>query len=110
MKNLTKHSYILILTVLYSGINTTIFAQKTSLMNDYSWRAIGPANMGGRVTDIDGVPGDASTFYVSGADGGIHKTTDGGSVLHLFLKTKEPYSIGALTLAPSDKNVLGGNR
>jgi hypothetical protein len=47
-------------------------------MNDYSWRAIGPANMGGRVTDIDGVPGDASTFYVSGADGGIHKTTDGG--------------------------------
>ncbi|HPI80913.1 MAG TPA: hypothetical protein PLM35_10310, partial [Cyclobacteriaceae bacterium] len=30
----------------------------------YKWRAIGPANMGGRVTDIVGVPGDPSTFYL----------------------------------------------
>ncbi|HCR53813.1 MAG TPA: glycosyl hydrolase, partial [Cytophagales bacterium] len=36
----------------------------------YKWRAIGPANMGGRVTDIVGVPGDQSTFYFGGADGG----------------------------------------
>ncbi len=106
MKNLTKNSYILILTILYSGINTTIFAQKASLMNDYSWRAIGPANMGGRVTDIDGVPGDASTFYVSGADGGIHKTTDGGVSFTPIFEKQRAYSIGALTLAPSDKNVL----
>lgn len=106
MKNLIKHSYILILTVLYSGINTAIFAQKASLMNDYSWRAIGPANMGGRVTDIDGVPGDVSTFYVSGADGGIHKTTDGGVSFTPIFENQRAYSIGALTLAPSDKNVL----
>ena len=45
--------------------------------------------MGGRVTDIDGVPGDPSTFYVSGADGGIHKTIDGGVISNLFLKIKE---------------------
>jgi photosystem II stability/assembly factor-like uncharacterized protein len=106
MKNLTKHSYILILTILYSGINTTIYSQKASLMNDYSWRAIGPANMGGRVTDIDGVPGDVSTFYVSGADGGIHKTTDGGVSFTPIFENQRAYSIGALTLAPSDKNVL----
>ncbi|MGB2513700.1 MAG: VPS10 domain-containing protein [Flavobacteriaceae bacterium] len=106
MKNLTKHSYILILTILYSGINRTIYAQKASSMNDYSWRAIGPANMGGRVTDIDGVPGDASTFYVSGADGGIHKTTDGGVSFTPIFEKQRAYSIGALTLAPSDKNVL----
>ena len=42
------------------------------------WRAIGPANMGGRVTDIVGVPGDPSTFYFAGADGGVFKTTNGG--------------------------------
>ena len=47
-------------------------------LKSYEWRAIGPANMGGRVTDIDGIPGDPSTFYVSGADGGIFKTTNGG--------------------------------
>ena len=42
-----------------------------------------------RVTDIDGVPGDPSTFYVSGADGGIFKTINGGVALTLFLKIKE---------------------
>ena len=64
-----------------------------------SWRAIGPANMGGRVTDIDGVPGDPSTFYVSGVDGGIFETTNGG-VSFNPLEKQRAYSIGALTIAP----------
>ena len=28
----------------------------SEMLKSMSWRAIGPANMGGRVTDIDGVP------------------------------------------------------
>ena len=51
---------------------------KSEFLQSYSWRAMGPVNMGGRVTDIDGIPGYLSTFYVCGADGGVHKTTDGG--------------------------------
>jgi photosystem II stability/assembly factor-like uncharacterized protein len=62
--------------------------------------------MGGRVTDIDGVPGDPSTFYVSGADGGIHKTIDGGVSFQPIFENQRAYSIGALTIAPSDKNIL----
>lgn len=70
------------------------------------WRAIGPANMGGRVTDIDGIPGDPSTYYVSGADGGIFKTTNGGVTFKPIFENQRAYSIGALTIAPSDHNVL----
>ncbi|RMG23028.1 MAG: hypothetical protein D6730_15290 [Bacteroidetes bacterium] len=70
------------------------------------WRAIGPANMGGRVTDIDGLPGDPSTFYVSGADGGIFKTTNGGATFEPIFDGQDAYSIGALAIAPSDPNVL----
>ena len=78
MKNLNKlRQNIISVLILLIGLNE-VYAQKAELLNNYSWRAIGPANMGGRVTDIDGVPGDPSTFYVSGADGGIHKTVDGG--------------------------------
>ena len=105
MKHLNTHYYILSLLFI-SLLTTDILAQKADMLNTYSWRAIGPANMGGRVTDIDGVPGDASTFYVSGADGGIHKTTDGGVSFKPIFENQRAYSIGALTLAPSDKNVL----
>ncbi len=75
-------------------------------LKSYEWRAIGPANMGGRVTDIDGLPGDPSTFYVSGADGGIFKTTNGGVNFTPIFEGQRAYSIGALTIAPSDPNVL----
>ena len=85
------------------------FAQKgnyADALKSYEWRAIGPANMGGRVTDIDGIPGDPSTFYVSGADGGIFKTTNGGVHFTPIFEGQRAYSIGALTIAPSDPNVL----
>ena len=75
-------------------------------LKSYEWRAIGPANMGGRVTDIDGIPGDPSTFYVSGADGGIFKTSNGGVNFTPIFEGQRAYSIGALTIAPSDPNVL----
>ena len=75
-------------------------------MNDLKWRAIGPANMGGRVTDIDGIPGDPSTFYVSGADGGVFKTTNGGATFESLFTDQRAYSVGALTIAPSDHNVI----
>jgi photosystem II stability/assembly factor-like uncharacterized protein len=75
-------------------------------MENIEWRAIGPANMGGRVTDIDGAPGDPSTFYVSGADGGVFRTTNGGVTFDELFTKEKSYSVGALTLAPSDPNVL----
>lgn len=70
------------------------------------WRPIGPANMGGRVTDIAGIPGDPSTFYVAGADGGLFKTTNGGTTFTALFTDQKAYSIGAIAIAPSDKEVI----
>ncbi|MEO1204638.1 MAG: hypothetical protein AAFX10_18185, partial [Pseudomonadota bacterium] len=75
-------------------------------MESVEWRAIGPANMGGRVTDIDGIPGDPSTFYISGADGGVFRTTNAGVTFDELFTKQKSYSVGALTLAPSDPNVI----
>lgn len=108
--NFNKLYFSILGLFLITGLNDQTNAQsnpsKSDLLQSYSWRAIGPANMGGRVTDIDGVPGDPSTFYVSGADGGIHKTTDGGVSFEPIFENQRAYSIGALTIAPSDKNIL----
>jgi len=70
------------------------------------YRSIGPTNMGGRVADVDGIPGDPKTFYVSGVDGGIFKTTNGGTTFAEIFNDQAFYSIGALAVAPSDPNVL----
>lgn len=69
-----------------------------------TWRSIGPANMGGRVTDILGVPGNVDTFYVAGADGGVFKTTNAGVTFQELFTDQPVYSVGAL--ASSDHNVI----
>src|SRR6185295_521235 len=43
------------------------------------WRSIGPANMGGRTADVEGVPGNANIFYVATASGGLWKTINAGT-------------------------------
>lgn len=85
---------------------TASAADAAKALEAIEWRAIGPANMGGRVTDIDGVPGDPYTFYVSGADGGVFKTRNGGVTFDELFTKEKSYSVGALTLAPSDPNVI----
>jgi photosystem II stability/assembly factor-like uncharacterized protein len=71
-----------------------------------TWRAIGPANMGGRVTALAVVESDPSTYYVATASGGLLKTTNNGTTFtHLFDK-QATVSIGDVAVAPSDPNVL----
>ncbi|MFQ5678582.1 MAG: hypothetical protein ACE5HP_03905 [Gemmatimonadota bacterium] len=77
-----------------------------TVLNSLEWRSIGPANMGGRVSAIEGVPGDPLTFWVGGADGGVFKTTNGGTTFEVQFTDQPAYSVGALALAPSDPNVL----
>jgi photosystem II stability/assembly factor-like uncharacterized protein len=79
---------------------------EAALLANLKWRSIGPANMGGRVTAIEGVPGDPYTFYVGGADGGIFKTTNGGTTFKALFDNQAVLSIGAITVAPSDPNVV----
>ena len=98
----------LLIVLLGMSLPPTAQAQMTEAdaLKSMKWRAIGPANMGGRVTDIVGVPGDASTYYVAGADGGVFKTTNGGVTFEALFTDQKSYSVGALALAPSDVNVV----
>ena len=69
-------------------------------------RNIGPAIMGGRIDDFAVVEGNPSTFYVGTASGGILKTTNNGTTFEPVFDAELVSSIGDLTLAPSDPQVL----
>jgi photosystem II stability/assembly factor-like uncharacterized protein len=70
------------------------------------WRSIGPANMGGRIADVEGVPGDPNVVYVASASGGLWKTTNGGVTWKPIFERQGTISIGDIALAPGNPDVV----
>ncbi len=68
----------------------------------FEWRTIGPANVDGRVTDVEGIPWPSKTFFVASAAGGIWKTTNAGTTFRPVFEKERVVSMGDLAIAPSD--------
>jgi photosystem II stability/assembly factor-like uncharacterized protein len=69
-------------------------------------REIGPAVMGGRVSDIALDPADPHTFYVAMATAGLMKTTDNGGSFRSIFEREAVASTGAVAVAPSNPKVV----
>jgi photosystem II stability/assembly factor-like uncharacterized protein len=74
-------------------------------MSGLKWRLIGPFR-GGRVVAVAGVPGDSTTFYFGGVNGGIWKTSDAGTVWKPIFDDQPIGSIGAIAVALSDPKII----
>jgi photosystem II stability/assembly factor-like uncharacterized protein len=70
------------------------------------WRSIGPANMGGRTADVEGVPGNPNVVYVATGSGGLWKTVNGGMTWKPIFERQGTFSIGDIALAPSNPDVV----
>ncbi len=79
-------------------------ALDSATLASFRWRSIGPANMGGRVSDVAGIPSPSKTFYVAAAAGGVFKTTNAGTTFQPIFDKERVASMGALAIAPSDTN------
>jgi len=75
-------------------------------MPGLTWREIGPAIMGGRISDLAVVESNPAIFYVGTATGGVWKTTDHGTNFTPIFDDQPMSSIGDVTLAPSNPNVV----
>ena len=71
-----------------------------------AWRSIGPANMGGRTADVEGVPGNANVVYAATGSGGLFKTVNGGVTWKPIFERHGTISIGDIALAPSNPEVV----
>ncbi len=85
--------------------SVTAQAPDSALLAGLEWRSIGPTNMAGRVTDVEGVPGTA-TFYVASAAGGIWKTINNGTTFTAQFQNERVVAMGDLAIAPSDPSVI----
>lgn len=86
-------------TAARSAIDTTALAR-------LNFRSIGPANMMGRATDVEGVPGNPNIVYVGTAAGGVWKTTNGGTTWAPLFDNQPTLSIGDMALEPGNPEVI----
>ena len=77
-----------------------------SWLKGVTWRNIGPANMGGRITDLAINPNDPSMWWAATASGGLIKTTNNGISFEYQFDKQATVSIGAVAVAASDPNIV----
>jgi photosystem II stability/assembly factor-like uncharacterized protein len=73
--------------------------------NDLNWRLVGPYRAGWSTVAL-GVPGEDQSFLFGAAGGGVWKSTDAGNNWFSLTDKVPITSVGALAIAPSDRNVI----
>ncbi len=112
MKNLFGIYPVVLLLVAALSVNT--FAEddkapdslKNISLSGLSFRSIGPAITGGRISSIAVNPFDHSEFYVGSGHGSLWKTTNNGVTFSPIFDSVEPYAIGFLAIDPTNPNVV----
>jgi len=70
------------------------------------FRAIGPASMSGRISDLAVYEPNPSIFYVGTAHGGVWKTTNGGTTFDAQFQDQGLISIGDVTVSQSNPDLV----
>jgi hypothetical protein len=63
-----------------------------------AWQSLGPANIGGRITDLVAHPTQTNTVFAGAATGGVWKSTDAGATFTQVWNPTLTPSIGALAV------------
>jgi len=107
-KLLSIRSLVAVSVLSTLGPSLAVAAQSTvpeSAYSDLTWRLVGPFRSGW-ATAVAGIPDNPATYYFGAADGGVWRTTDAGSTWQPLFDDQGSASIGALTIAPSDPQVI----
>lgn len=84
---------------------TSAFAQQ-HLWQDLQWRNVGPANMGGRITDIEAVESNPATVFLASASGGVFKSINAGTTWTPIFDTYGTGNIGDLAIYQKNPNII----
>jgi len=76
------------------------------LSHDMVWRNIGPANMGGRIVDIEAVEGDFKRVFVGTATGGVWRSVNAGNSWEPIFDDYPVVSVGDLAIFQPTPDII----
>ena len=96
--------FTIILSVLFIDLNA--IENKDSLLNQMSWRGIGP-DRGGRSLAVSGSPSRINEYYFGAVGGGLWKTIDGGQTWKPVTDGQiRSSSVGAVAVSESNPDIV----
>ena len=110
-----KNNLLILIIVVFTF--TTSFAKNKNPKNEkdtvlaktfsgLKWRSIGPALVSGRISDIAVDKNNKAHYYVTAAAGHVWETVNNGASFNPIFDNYGVYSIGCITIDPSNSNIL----
>ena len=85
----------------------TIYAQNsTDLFSDLTFRNIGPSVAGGRIHDVEVMPGNPEMLFIASASGGIWKSINKGTTWKPVFDNEVISTFGDIAISKSNTNIL----
>ena len=75
-------------------------------LDNMDWRLIGPANMSGRIIDVEVYEANPKIYYVGSAGGGLIKTVNNGVTFDMLFQHESSMSIGDVAVAADDPDLV----
>ena len=99
--------FLIAVILLAMGVSS-IHAQPApdDLLAPFRWRNIGPANMMGRISCLDGYDKDWRVQLIGAASGGVWKTTNGGITFDPIFDRYGSQSIGDVAFFQADTSLI----
>lgn len=90
----------------FMGSPSAASAQSDDMFSALEGRAIGPAGMSGRVSDVDVVLSDPNVIFVGSATGGVFRSRDGGLTWDPVFDDQDILGIGAVQVFQPDPQIV----
>ncbi len=108
MKKITLLSFIFLISFYSFSKNNKTQKDTTfdKIFKTLKWRSIGPAFTSGRIADFAVDPDNYAHYYVAVASGHVWETKNNGITYKPIFDNHHVYSIGCITIAPSQHNIV----
>jgi photosystem II stability/assembly factor-like uncharacterized protein len=95
-----------LLLVMVMAIPAMAQMKAEGIAQAFRWRNIGPANMSGRISDIEALDEDFTFVLIGSASGGVWKSVNAGITWEPIFDTYGAASIGDVAIFQKDPNII----